>query len=169
MDTGENKVLLSVYEFFLAYGIAAPENEDDMFLLLGNLLDYGISESFPALTLVRACLMSADSKGCVEQKNALPCPMGEIAVASRYAKFLVDVDKRRRNAYAVWHREAQSHGLSRLVVWVLPKDDNLNFAERTEVEGIENQRSRRITGYLSIFRTNKIGEFDKVFLVKLTA
>lgn len=134
----------------------------------------GIRKLFPSMPLMTGCLVGAYCEGGVKEQHALFCPTRKVA-ARRHrlveivTDFLEDVLQRRREGYAVVDRETQSVSLSRLMIGVLSDDDHLHPVKRTEVEGIEYERSGRITGVVQILLAHKTGEVKEVLLVELTA
>ena len=118
--------------------------------------------------------MCPDGERGVEEQHTLTCPTGEIAICRhRLAEvglyLLEDVDKRRRHDNALRHREAQPHGLSLLVIRILPDDHHLHLVEGTEVESVEDQMARREALLRLVFFFHLLGEAGKVRLVKLRA
>lgn len=88
--------------------MAAPEDEDARFGAPCNCGDGGIGNGIPALSGVRARLPGLYRQRIVEQQDALPRPMFQIAMRSRYnskvvLQFLVDIDERRGKADAARH------------------------------------------------------------------
>lgn len=79
MSGCEHKVFGAVDKCAFLLCVCPPEYEDKVLALFGEYADGGVGKGFPALALVRACLMGAYGKGGVEQQYALFCPAGEVA------------------------------------------------------------------------------------------
>lgn len=174
MDGLEHKMAAGVNQRRLATGISAPENEHQM-VAVGRQGTYGgIGELLPSVALMACSLMRPDGQRGVEQKHALLSPSGEVARcrdgSACVIVYLAEyVDQRGRRLNAVTNGEAQAVGLAGLMIWVLTNDDNLDTVERAQIEGVENQRSRRIARAAPVFVTHKIGEFLEIWLLKLAA
>ena len=121
---------------------------------------------------MRCCLMSTHRQSGIKQQHALLCPTPETAIG-RYRPaqislyLLEDINKRGRRHHPFLHREAQSFSLSRLMIRVLSYYHHLHLVERTEVEGIENLVSGRVTDSGRIFSTHKIYKTCEIRLVEL--
>ena len=116
-------------------------------------------------------LMGAHGEGGVEQQHALPGPSREVARlwhrrAEVIANLLEYVLQRRRKRHTIVHGEAQPVGLPRLMLGVLPYYHHLNLVERTEIEGVEDEPSGRITLVLPVFLSHEIGEVGEIRLFK---
>ena len=82
------------------------------------------------------------------------------------SNLLEDVEQRGRHGHPFGHREAQSHGLSGLMVGVLPDDHHLHLVEGAEVEGVEDEVSRWVTGSALVLLAHLLGESGEVGLVE---
>ena len=116
--------------------------------------------------------MGAHGERGVEQQYALPGPTGQVSVRGhRLAKVIVnlleDIDERGRHHDAFRHREAQPHGLARLMVRILADDDNLHLIKRREVESIEDKVSGRIARTILILLPHGIGKLLEISRLKL--
>ena len=69
--------------------------------------------------------------------------------------------------YTWSHREAESLGLSWLMVWVLSDNNHLHIVKRANIKSIKNEFSRRITSLCGIFVAHKVYKLGKVRLLKL--
>ena len=81
---------------------------------------------------------------------------------------LIDILQWWRELYPIRHREAQSHCLSRFVIRVLTDYHNPHLIERTEIESIENQSSRRIAGELSVLLFHLFYQLQEIGFLKLS-
>ena len=116
--------------------------------------------------------MGTNGERCIQKKHALLSPTCKIA---RCRNFLTqislylfkDILERWWELYAVLYRETQSVGLSRLMIWVLSDDNNLNLIKRAQVKGIENQLTWRIASRSLILLSHSCSELRKVRLIKL--
>ena len=152
-------------------GIGSPKDEHQMLPLLGQNTDGGIGKFLPTLALVRACLMGTDGECGIEQEHPLVGPTGEVSArrdvdAQVALDFLEDVLKGRREGHALVHGETESVCLSGTVVRVLSDNHHFGLMERTEIEGVEDEFSRRIDGCRAVFCTHKISETDEIVLFK---
>lgn len=96
----------------LLSGITAPQEEDDVFALLGQCCDGGIGEGLPAFALMAARLSCLYGEGGIEQQNTLIGPMGQVSIANGVvemvlvAQFLVYIDQGWRYLHSGLYREA---------------------------------------------------------------
>lgn len=167
MSGFKNMVLGAVDDGALFLCVAAPEQEHEMFFLVGEGFDSGVCEGFPALVLVRPCLVSFYGESCIEKKNTLLREIGEVTcfwhVASNVANdFFVDIQKRWRNINAVLNGKGEAVGLAWAMVRVLPKNDDANFVEGRLCEGFKNLCRRWVDFASLIGAANKIGNFFEV-------
>ena len=133
-----------------------------------------IGKLFPSMSLVACRLMCPHREGGVEQQHALRGPARKVAVCRHGSAevelyLLEDVYQRGWGCDAVAHRERQSVCLSRLVVGVLPYYHHLHPVERAQVEGVEDEASRRIARVGGVFGPHEIGEFGEIRLFKFAA
>ena len=168
----EHEMALAVDELLLGARIAAPENEHEVLALGAERADGGIGELLPAVTLMTRRLMRTHRERCVQQEHALLSPARQVArrrdrLSEVELYLLEDVLKRRRKRHACRHREAQTLRLTRLVVRVLTDNHHLHRVERTEVEGVEDERTRRIARRCGIFLAHEVGELGEIGLLKL--
>ena len=83
-------------------------------------------------------------------------------------RYLEYIDKRRRKRDTILHRETQSVSLSRLMIRVLSDNDNLHLIKRTEIKGIENQFTWRITRTCHILLSHLVCKPHEIGLLKLS-
>ena len=126
MGAFQNEVFARVDERFFAAGIPAPEQKDEVFLVLAQKGDDGVGKPAPAAVCVRICLMRAHRERRVHQQDALFCPFREIArlhdgTAQIVVQFLHHVFQRRGLRNAVMNGETKAVCLSFVVVGVLPQ------------------------------------------------
>ena len=166
-------MLCIVYQRLLGNGVAAPKEEDETAALLAEGRYGGIGKGLPTVVLVAAGLMGTDGEGGVEEQHTLLGPAAEVAAGDGDAgaevgvDFLDDVDQRRRHLDALRHRETEPHGLARLMVGVLAKDDNFHAVERCMIEGRENEASRRIASVLLPLGDEELLQLGEVRCLKL--
>lgn len=169
----EYEVLAGIDKGFLGDGVAAPEEEDDAAAALREFVDGCVGEGLPSVVLVTAGLVGTDGECGVEEQDALVGPAGEGAGGEGYLRAEVavdlfdDVDQRGWNGDALRHREAESHGLSRLVIGILTEDDGFDLVERRAVEGVEYLVAGRITGVLLPLGNEEVLELGEVGRLKL--
>ena len=138
-----------------------------MLALGGQGTDGGIGEGLPAQRGMAVGLMGTDRQGGVEQQYALFGPACEVATqrdgcAEVLLNLLEDVLQRRGKQHTVLYGEAQPMCLAWLMVGVLSDDDHLDLVEGTEVEGIEDERARRIACACPVFLTDGSSELGEV-------
>ena len=143
-----------------------------MLSLSGQGMDGSIGEGLPTQGRMAVGLMGTDGQGGVEQQHSLFGPSCEIATrwdgcAEVLLNLLEDILQRRWKQHTVLYGEAQTMCLSWLVVGVLSDDDHLDLVEGTEVEGIEDERARRIARTHPVFLTDGSGELGEVGFVEL--
>lgn len=171
MGRSQYQMAVAVDEGAFPLGVCSPEDEYQVFFLLGQHSDGSVGKGLPAVILVRSGLMGAYGQRSVQQEDALLCPAGQVAAGGHVGAdvtfdFLENVDQRGRKGYAVVHRKAEAVGLSRAMVRVLPDDDHLYAVEGAEVEGIEYQPARRVDGAFGIFIPHEVGQCLEVFFVE---
>ena len=87
--------------------------------------------------------MGTDRENRIEQKNSLLCPFCKASVI-RYGtpqivmQFLIDVDQGRRDLDARLHGETQPMRLPGFMVWILPENDDLDLAQRSEMKCVQD-------------------------------
>lgn len=160
-----------INQWHFALRITPPEDKRHMRSAVADHLDHRVGELLPSSPLVRARLMLTNCECGIEQKHSLVGPSCEVAregyvSADVVLDFLVDIHERRGDAHTVGHRECQSLCLSRLMVRVLPQYHHLHAIERTAVESIENQLSRRIDPELLILAPHEVSEMAEIRLVE---
>ena len=168
----QDQVLEGVDQGLFGDGVVAPEDEDKMLALLGEGSDGRVGELFPAVTRVRGSLSGAHRQRGVEQQHPFPRPLLEVARTRHgHAEVIVqlfeDVLKAWWERHAIGHRKREAVSLSWAMVRVLTQDDHLHLVERREVEGIKDQRSRRIDGILPLLAYQKgfqVGEIGRLEL-----
>ena len=79
MSRSQDAMFRAVNQTALTPCITAPEDEHQMFTPLTQDTDDSIGKFFPALSLMRTCLMFANRQCSVEQKHSLLSPACEIA------------------------------------------------------------------------------------------
>ena len=79
MGSLENQVSGSINKRSFFLGIVTPEDEDQVIFLAGQLMNDGVSESFPAFVLVRTGLASSNCECGIEKEYSLFDPSVEIA------------------------------------------------------------------------------------------
>ena len=114
-----------------------------------------VGKGLPPTALMASGLMGTHREGGIEQQHALLGPPRQVAVGGHRRSdirgyLLEDIDERGGHHDTAGHGETESHGLPLLVIRVLPDDDHLDLVEGTQVEGIEDELSRRITACLLI-------------------
>ena len=173
MGGGKHIVFAAVYHCRFADGITAPEEEYEPLSLLRERTDGGIGELLPPVVLVRAGGMGAHRERGVEQQHPLVCPTAEVSTGGGDGKtevvvyLLDDIDQRWRHTHTVGDREAQSLRLPRLVVGVLPKDDDFHLVERRAVEGGKDKTARGIAGVRLALLDEECLEVCKIVGLKL--
>ena len=168
----ENKVSRAVNQRRLAPRIATPEDEHEVVAARAERTDGGIGEGLPPYPLMASRLMCPYGEGGVEQHHPLLCPARQVATCRHTGSqvlfdFLEDIDERRRHRHPVGHGETQSHRLTGFVIGILSDNHHLYLLKWTKVEGIENQRSRRVAGILSVFLLHHLNQLCEIGLVKL--
>ena len=144
-----------------------------MLTMGGQCLDGGIGELLPSKTSVAVGHVGPHRQRGIQQQDTLLSPARQVA-ALRYWRaqvglyLLENVLKRRREGYAILHREAQAVGLAWFVIGILTDDDYLYLVERAKVIGVENQLSWRIANRLLVFLPDGSRQLRKVGLVELT-
>ena len=138
-----------------------------MFSFPGQACNDSIREAFPTFSLMRTRLMRSDGERRVQQEHPLSGPTSQ-ASCRRYGTSQVIMDffeyvlQRRREGCPVCHGEAQAFRLTRFMIGILSQQDHLHLFKGTKVEGIEDERARRIAGALLIFGTHKFCQFLKI-------
>lgn len=160
-------VLGAVDDGALFLSVATPEQEHEVFFLVGEGFDSGVCEGFPALVLVRPCLVRFYGESCIKKKNTLLREIGEVAyfwhVASNVANdFFVNIQKGWRNIDAVLNGKGEAVGLAWAMVGVLPENDDANFVEGRLCEGFKNLRWRWVDFASLIGAADKICNFFEV-------
>ncbi len=156
----QNQVFERVYQGLFGDGIVAPEDEDEVLALLREGADGGIGELFPAVARMRGGLSGTHRQRGVEQQHPFPRPFLEVARtrhghAEVVMQLLEDILQAGREGHAIGHRERKAMSLSRAVVRVLAQDNYFHLVEWREIEGIEDQRARRIDGILAFLVDEK--------------
>lgn len=86
--------------------------------------------------------MCPHRKYCIQQQHPLPCPGLQTAIV-RHAAAQIRFQLLKNILQGWWrwhiwqHRKAQTMGLPRLMIWVLPKDNHLGIRQAGIVQGIE--------------------------------
>ena len=173
VNTLEHQVLLLVDHIRLTSGITTPQHIHQVFTMGGQGLDGGIGKLLPTQGRMTIRLMGTNGERGIQKEHPLFCLARQITRSrDGFPKIglnlLEDVLQRRGKLDAVLHREAQSVGLTWLVVRVLSDNHHLHLVKRTQVKGIEYQLPWRIASILRILRTNRTGEPDKIVFVELT-
>ena len=172
MNRLEYQVLLAIDECSFGARIATPEHVNQSFAVGRQGLDGGVGEEAPAQPLVAVGHVGSHGQRGVEQQHPLLGPSCQVAIGGHVgpqvvSNLLEDVEQRGRHGHPFGHREAQSHGLSGLMVGVLPDDHHLHLVEGTEVEGVEDEVSRWVTGAALVLLAHLLGESGEVGLVEL--
>ncbi|CAH0321498.1 hypothetical protein SRABI112_05338 [Pseudomonas mediterranea] len=120
-----------------------------MRLMGADHFDHPVGKMLPALARMGVGIGALHGHGGIEQQHALVGPALQVAVVGDVdvqvaLQFLEDIHQRRRRGYARLHRKAQAMGLARAVVRVLTEDHDLDLVQWRGIEGIEDQRSRRV-------------------------
>ena len=170
----QNEMARAVYQLCLRARIATPKDEDKSVAVGGEGAYGGVGKLLPAVALMACSLMGAHRQRSVEQQHALPCPSREVARRwNRFAEvefnLLENVLERRRKSHSVGNGEAQSLRLARLMVGVLTYYHHLHLVEGTEIEGVEDEGTRRIACALGIFLAHEVAERGEVRLLKLSS
>lgn len=170
----DNAMPSGVDELLLAAGGRAPEDEHHAAGLLVDGFDHLVGERLPASSVMRIGFIPLHRERHVEQQDTLTCPTLEVAVlggpdAEVRVQFFVNVDEGRRPGDALGYREAQAVGLPRLVVRVLPEDDDPGVRVPGETEGAEHLFLWRVHGVLSALVAKEDLQRFPVGLVALTA
>lgn len=168
----DNQMFGGVDKSAFSLGVAAPENENEVFFGFGQTVNDGIGESLPALVLMRTGQMGPNSQGSVEKENSLLGPAFKVARPWHFHSqigfdFFVNIDERRRRYDAVRNREGEAVGLAGAVVGILAEDDDPYLIDRDAIEGVENKFWGRVDGAVFIFVFDKFGEFSKIGFIKL--
>lgn len=125
----------------LFLSVIAPQDKDTVMAMEVDGADHGISELLPAASSMRCRLMSAHRQTGIQQEHALFGPAREIAMLGRGSKggnvsgeLLVDVEETGwEGTHGGWHRKAQPHGLSIIVVGILTDDDHFDLRKGTQL------------------------------------
>ena len=122
-----------------------------MFAMSSQSLNGSICKLLPTQCGVTIRLMGSYRQRSIQQQHALLCPTGQIARGgNRCTKIglnlLEDILQRGRELDTILHGETQSVRLSWLMIRILSDNHHLHLIKRTQVEGIENQFTWRITG-----------------------
>ena len=172
VDGLQQQVVLLIYHVRLPARVAAPQHVDQVLAAGGQCAYGGVGELLPAQRGVAVGLVGTDGQRGVEQQHALTGPPSQVARwrhgCARVVLYLLeDVLQRGRKGHAVLHREGESVGLSWLVVGVLTYDDHLHLVEGAQVEGIEDEASRRVACRGGILVAHGVGELLEVGLREL--
>lgn len=128
--------------------IGTPEHKDNVLALVRDGLDDRVGEVLPAEAGVARRLVLQYGEDCIEEEDALPCPVGEVSRGTLDAEvvlyLLKDVEERGWWRCTLGDGEAESVGLTGVVVGVLTEDNDLYLVERCLVEGTEEVAWRRI-------------------------
>ena len=163
VDTLQHEVLLLIDHISLRAGIASPEHIHQMLTMGGQGLNSGIGKLLPSQRRVTVSLMRPDRQRGIQKQHPLFSPARQIAGSGdgcpKVGLYLLeDVLQGRGKLDAVLHREAQPVGLTRFVIRILSDDHHLHLVERTQVEGIEYQLTRRIAGGLHILLSHRFSQ-----------
>lgn len=136
-------------------GETAPEQEHQVFPHLREPLDDGVGKGLPADSRVACRLVGPHRQGGVQEQDALVGPAFQVPMlrgrnAKVVVEFLENVDEGGGRVDSVGHREAESVGLSRIVIRVLPDDDGLYLVYRAKVQSRKDFRPWRV--YHVVFR-----------------
>lgn len=118
-------MLVTVDESSLALCVRSPKDKYKMLFFFCEDADGSICKCFPAVILVRTCLMCTYGKGGIEQQYALFCPACQIAGCGGIGADIIfylfeDVEQGGRKGDSVIHGEAQSVCLSRTMIPEIP-------------------------------------------------
>ena len=151
---------------FLAAGVAAPEEEDEMRADVIEVFDDGFGENFPAVATVGAGSVGFDRENIIKEEDALALPVFEVAggvlmAADISIDFFVNVDERRWNGSSAGDGKSQSVSSTGSMIRVLAEDDDGNLVE-VGSEGIEDELFGWEDGFGLIFLVEKGAEFSKI-------
>lgn len=143
-----------------------------MLALGGECLDGGVGKLLPAAPLVRGGLPAPYGECCVEQENTLLSPAAKVTACGRGdakvgRQLLHNVLQRGGHRHTVVDGKAETVGLTGLMIRVLTDDHHFHFLEWAEVEGVEDERARRIARAVTVFLAHKLGELPEIRLFKL--
>ena len=137
--------------FHQAHGEATPCQEHDRLLQREALLNQVMRQYLPAQLAVGVGGVLRHGERRVEQQNALLSPPGKVAGLRRLASqvgghLLIYVAQARRELLALRHGEREPHGLTGLMIGVLPEDDGAHVAGRRVGKRVENVVLSRVDG-----------------------
>ena len=173
MSSFEHQMTHVVNELPLLTSISSPKKKHDMLPAARDGFNYRICECLPALALMTTCHTGLNGQRSVEQQDALIGPMREVSIPPAvikmkfFAKFLVDVDQRRWHLHPRLNGKAQTMSLTRFVIGILSKNDDLHLIKRCTIECLENFSSWRINDRGTIGIAHKICQSYEVRTIEL--
>ena len=137
--------------FHQAHGEAPPCQEHDRLPQCEALLDQVMRQYLPAQLAVGVGGVLRHGECRVEQQNALLSPPGKVAGFRRLASqvgshLLIYVAQARRELLALRYGKREPHGLTGLMIGVLPEDDGAHVAGRRVGKRVENVVLSRVDG-----------------------
>ena len=116
--------------------------------------------------------MRTHGQDCIEQKNALLCPWGQIPVVRNRAaevtvQFLINIDQGRRNADPLMYRKTQTVGLTRPVIGILSENNDFHLFQRCKIERIENITARRVNNMRPVLMNDRLIKLCIIRLAEL--
>lgn len=147
----EDHVFFGVDRFCLILRGLPPKQKHHLIALVIDHRDDLVRELLPAALGVGVGLAVLDGERGVEQEDSLLRPLAEVAVLGHSeldllvaAQVLVDVLQRGRRGHGFEHAEAESMGLSGLVVRVLADNDHLDAVDGRHLKRVEDVLLDRI-------------------------
>ena len=138
----------------------------------GGVFQRGTGKRLPPAARMGVCRALLHGQHRVQQQHTLSRPQRQVGVCgTAWAKLglqlLKNVAQARRSLAAVRHREGQPHGLTRLMVGVLPQNDDPHRRHRAGTERGEDVLRRGVDVFFRRSRRHKGIQLRKVRLCAL--
>ena len=139
MASSEHRVTTLVDQVALAIGVTAPQQEDDVVLLVTDGTDGCVRQPFPTQVFVAVGLALHHRQHGVQQENTLFGPRGQVSMAGgQGVGFFQHVGQARWDSHSFADREAQSIGLSISMIGIL--SDNVTHQETVKQRNLHDSR-----------------------------
>lgn len=127
-----------------------------MLPLFCQFMNNCIGKCFPTSTLMRCRLVSLNRESGIQKQNSLLRPSSQISTSrNRDSQIALDllenILKRRGKRNLIINRETKPMRLTRLVIGILPQNNDLYLVERASIESRKNLATGRINRFSSIF------------------
>ena len=127
----------------------------------------GVGESFPAFVLVGPGLISPNGKGGIEEEDSLFDPTikiagGVVGVAQIGFDLFIDILQRGGWFDAIRNGKGKSVCLTRTMIRILTKYDDLYLIHGQTVESVKDEFGRRIDGAGLVFLADKFGQIFEI-------